>query len=131
MKVGVLVASCVLLMSCSGKNNVPPEIIQPKKMQLVLWDVIKAQELSGVMARKDSSINEIEETKSLTQKVYEIHNITSGDFDKSYLWYTEHPELMRTIFDSMTVQSERQKEQRIKDGYKPFKGNTLKKIKDQ
>ncbi len=69
------------LWSCSGKNKVPAEIIQPDEMQNILWDVMRAQALSTEIARKDSSINEIAETKVLTQKVFEIHNITSTSFN--------------------------------------------------
>jgi hypothetical protein len=118
-----------ILFSCSGKNKVPVEIIQQKKMQNVLWDVIRAQALSGELARKDSTINEQAETKILTQKVFEIHHITSSAFDQSYSWYTSHPEMMRLIFDSMNIQIQRQNELRMKGGYKKFKEDIIKKIK--
>src|SRR6476659_391894 len=114
---------CFVLFSCSGKNNVPGEIIHPKAMQNILWDLLRAQALSHEMARKDSTINEVTETKILTQKVFEIHNITSPVFDKSYSWYISHPEMMRTIFDSMNVQNQRQNDMRM-GGYKPFKGSS-------
>jgi hypothetical protein len=117
------------LFSCSGKNNIPEEIIQPEKMKNILWDVIRAQELSSEMARKDSAINEVAETKMLTQKVFEIHNITSSAFDQSYSWYTSHPEMMRTIFDSINAQNQRHNDLRMKGGYKPFKEGAIKKIK--
>ena len=118
-----------ILFSCSGKNKVPAEIIQQKEMQNILWDVIRAQAFSGEMARKDSTINEVAETKILTQKVFEIHNITSSAFDQSYAWYTSHPEMMRIIFDSMNIQNQRQNDLRMKGGYKPFKEDPRKKIK--
>ena len=116
-----------VLFSCSGKNKVPAGIIQQKKMQNILWDVIRAQALSGELARKDSTINEVAETKILTQKVFEIHHITSSAFDQSYSWYTSHPEMMRIIFDSMNIQNQRQNELRMKEGHKPFKGDIIKK----
>jgi hypothetical protein len=105
---------CFILSSCSGKNKVPAEIIQQKEMQSILWDVIRAQTLSGEIARRDSSINEIAETKLLTQKVFEIHNITPSAFDLSYAWYTSHPEVMRIIFDSMNIQNQRQNDLKMK-----------------
>ena len=71
-----------LFVSCLEKNKVPSEIIQPKEMQNILWDVMRAQTLSSEIARKDSTVNEIAETKVLTQKVFEIHNIKSSDFNK-------------------------------------------------
>ena len=119
---------CWILLSCSGKNKVPAEIIQPKEMQNILWDVIRAQALSGEMARKDSTINEVTETRMLTQKIFEIHNITSPAFEQSYSWYTSHPEMMHIIFDSMNIQNLRRNELRMRGGYRPFK-DSIKKLR--
>ena len=94
--------------SCLEKNKVPSEIIQPNEMQKILWDMVRAQALSTEIARKDSSVNEIAETKVLTQKVFEIHKISSTTFNQSYIWYTNHPDMMRTIFDSLNAQNQRQ-----------------------
>ncbi len=127
MKTVFFLIACFSLISCSNKNDIPEGIIQPKKMQGILWDVIRAQELSAEVARKDSTVDELTETKLLSQKVYDIHNITSSDFDKSYSWYTAHPEMMRIIFDSINAQNERQEDFRRKEGYKPFKPNSIKK----
>jgi Domain of unknown function (DUF4296) len=120
---------CCVLFSCSGKNKVPAEIIQQKDMQNILWDVIRAQALSAEIARKDSAIKEAAEIKILTQKVFEIHHITSSAFDQSYSWYTSHPEVMRIIFDSLNVQNQRQNDLRPKGGYKPFKADSIKRLK--
>jgi hypothetical protein len=76
------------------KNKVPSEIIQPDKMQKILWDVIRAQALSAEIARKDSTVNEIAETKVLTQKVFEIYKITSTTFIQSYFFFIIHSYLM-------------------------------------
>ena len=100
-------------------------------MQNILWDVIRAQALSAEMARKDSTIKEVAETKILTQKVFEIHHITSSAFDQSYSWYTGHPEIMRIIFDSMNIQNQRQNdcERSKEEDTKPFKKDSINKIK--
>ena len=118
-----------ILFSCSGKNKVPSQIIQKKEMQNILWDVIRAQALADEMVHKDSIINQVAETKILMQKVFEIHNITSSAFEQSYAWYTNHPEMMLTIFDSMNVQNQRQSELRMKSKYNSFRKGPLKKIK--
>ena len=117
------------LWSCSGKNKVPAEIIQPDKMQNILWDVMRAQALSTEIARKDSSINEIAETKVLTQKVFEIHNITSTSFTRSYSWYTNHPDIMRIVFDSLNAQNQRETQLEMKERNHPLKLDTSKKLK--
>jgi len=121
---------CFILFSCSVKNKVPEKIIQPKEMQDILWDVIQAQALSVEMARKDSTVNEVAETKRLTQKVFDIHQVTSSAFDQSYLWYTSHPEMMRIIFDSMNNQNQRQNEVKLRR-YKPFRPDSIRKTKTQ
>jgi Domain of unknown function (DUF4296) len=121
--------ACILL-SCSGKNKVPSGIIQPRQMQGIMWDVIRAQALSQAMASKDSSMNEQAQTKVFTQKIFEIHKITAATFDASYLWYTAHPEVMHTLFDSLNAQSQRQIDAKFKGPpVNPFKKNILKKLK--
>lgn len=116
-----------LLVSCLGKNKVPSEILQPNEMQKVLWDVIRAQALSTEIARKDSSVNEISETKTLTQKVFEIHKIKSSVFNQSYIWYTNHPDIMRIVFDSLNAQNQRESQLEVKEKYRPVKLDSLKK----
>lgn len=107
----------------------PSGFIQPKQMQNILWDVIRAQALSGEISRKDSSVNEIAETKALTQKVFQIHNITTAEFDKSYAWYTNHPEVLRLLFDSLNAQRQRDNEMKLKIMREPLKLDSNKKIK--
>ncbi len=102
-------------------NRIPSEIIGQKEMQSVLWDVIRAQILSLEVARKDSSINEIAHTKELTKRVFEIHKITAADFEKSYSWYTNHPDLMRIIFDSMSVRKQKENDSQMERRAKAIK----------
>ena len=126
MKKFIFFLAGIILFSCSGKNKVPAGIIPQKKMQNILWDVIRAQVLSGELARKDSTINEVAETKMLTAKVFEIYNITPSAFDQSYAWYTSHPEMLHIIFDSMNVQNQRQTEMRMKEGHRPLNESPVK-----
>ncbi len=129
MKNILLLVIFTLLWSCSEKNKIPAEIIQPNEMQNILWDVMRAQALSTEIARKDTSINEIAETKVLTQKVFEIHNITSTAFTRSYSWYTNHPDVMRLVFDSLNAQNQRESQLEMKVKSHPLKIDTSKKLK--
>jgi predicted neuraminidase len=97
-----------MLLSC-GKNNKPPSsLIQPKEMQSILWDVMRAETLASEIARKDSAIDVAIETKSLSQKVFNIHKTDSATFNKSYNWYVKHPDVLKIIFDSLYIQKERE-----------------------
>ncbi|HSQ44074.1 MAG TPA: DUF4296 domain-containing protein [Ginsengibacter sp.] len=114
--------------SCTGKNKVPSEIIQPSKMQNILWDVMRAQALSTETARKDSTINEVAETKVLTQKVFDIYKVTPKAFDQSYNWYTNHPDIMKTLFDSLNDRKQRESQLEQKEKFLPGKSTPLKRL---
>lgn len=112
---------CFAVFSCRDKNKVPSEIIGQKEMQSVLWDVIRAQVLSLELAHKDSTINEIAYTKTLTKRIFEIHKISATDFDKSYSWYTNHPELMKVIFDSLSARKQKENQLQMELRARPIK----------
>ncbi len=124
-----LFVTCCLLLSCSGKNDTPQGIIKPKEMSGIMWDVLRAQNFAAEIARKDSSINVAAQTKVLTQKVFEIHKINASLFDKSYNWYTSHPDMLETIFDSLYTQKERENDLLRSNQYKHvFKDSLIKKM---
>ncbi len=94
-------------------------------MSGIIWDLVKAQALASEVARKDSSMNVEARRKILTREVFEIHKTDSNDFDKSYDWYTNHPELLRIMIDSLYIQKQRENEQLIREGFKPIKHDSL------
>lgn len=109
----------ILLFSCYNANKTPSGIIKPEEMKNILWDVMRAQSLSREIVLKDSTIDLAIKTKSLTQKVFEIHKTDSAQFNKSYNWYVKHPTDLKLIFDSLYAQKERENslESRMKQKY--------------
>ena len=105
----------IFVFSCSSKDKAPSGVIQPKEMKSILWDVMRAQNLATTLQRQDSSVNAIAETKTLTQKIFNIHKITAADFDKSYDWYLKHPEALKLIFDSLYIQKQRENSLQLKE----------------
>lgn len=77
-------------------------------MKNILWDVMRAQTLATEISRKDSTVNPAVETKTLSQKVFQIHKTDSANFNKSYNWYVKHPDVLKLIFDSLYIQKERE-----------------------
>ena len=125
MKIFFLFIPICMLFSCSDKNKTPSGIILPKEMPGIMWDVIRAQALANEVARKDSSINVESQTKALTQKVFEIHHITSSSFDKSYDWYSAHPDILRLMFDSLYTQKQRENDENMKEKYNHSRKDSL------
>lgn len=94
-----------IIFSC--KPSTPFEIIKPSKMQEILWDVFKADALAQQIIKADSSKSLEKESVMLTKKVFVIHKITEKQFEKSYTYYTQHPDIMKIIMDSINVQQSR------------------------
>lgn len=109
MKKIIVYLACMLLILSCGKDNKPPSpLIQPAQMKGILWDMITAQSLAAEMASKDSVIDVAIQTKKLSKEVFIIHHIDSATFNKSYNWYVQHPDILKTLFDSLSVQKERE-----------------------
>lgn len=98
----LIIATSVLFYSC--KETVPSGIIKQNKMQEVLWDMLRADALSHQIANSDSTKLPDDERAKLTRQVFIIHNITENQFDKSYSYYVQHPEIMRNMLDSLNSQ---------------------------
>lgn len=104
----------VFLFSCYSGEKVPKDIIKPKEMKNILWDVLRAQTLAQEMALKDSTLDIAVQTKILSQKVFEIHKTDSSHFSQSYNWYVRHPASLKLIFDSLYAQKQRINELEIR-----------------
>ena len=115
---------CALL-SCSNKTETPSGIIPPKEMSEILWDVIRAQVLANEVSKKDSSVDVDMQTKTFTKRALEIHHTSLASFDKSYNWYSSHPDILRLMFDSLSTQKERENSLRMKERYIPFSKDPL------
>lgn len=98
------VISLILVFFYSCKESIPSGIIKPDKMQEILWDVLRADALSQQIINRDSSKKGAEENVKLTKKVFAIHNITEQQFQKSYSYYTQHPDKLKIILDSLNAQ---------------------------
>lgn len=109
MKNYVLIFSLCFVVSCTGKNERPENILKPEKMQDVFWDYIRADVYASEFIKKDSTKNPDLENARLQEKIFKQHNITREDFDKSYTWYSNHKELMTTLMDSMLARKQREK----------------------
>ena len=92
----------IFLVSCKDKNQIPKDVLPKEKMQEVLWSMINAGEfLNGYILNKDS-VDRVAESSKIYGQVFQVHHITKEEFDKSYSYYREHPELMKVILDSLS-----------------------------
>jgi hypothetical protein len=94
-------------MACNRGPKVPKGVLQPDKMEDVLWDMIQTGEfLSGYVLYRDTNINAVLESQRWYEKVYSFHQISKEDFKRSYNWYRDHPDMMKRILDSLSVRKD-------------------------
>jgi hypothetical protein len=104
MRTGLLIFfSGIFLAGCGRKDKVPNGILPQKKMQAVMWDMMRADQfLADYVLNKDTSLKKQNESIQLYQKIFLIHNIKKEVFQKSFSFYKNHPDLMKAIMDSIS-----------------------------
>jgi hypothetical protein len=105
-RLGILIFA-LFLFSC--KSSIPKDVLPPKKMQAVLWDVMQADELAEYYSAQDSTFRNLSKRVDYYQKVFSIHKIKKEDFTKSLSYYENHPQKLKPILDSIQSFGTRQK----------------------
>ncbi len=122
----------LLIAGCKNKNRVPAGIIQQKKMQAVLWDMMRADQFLGdFILKKDSTLNKKTESIKLYRKVFAIHQISKEQFVKSFSFYKSHPALFKVIMDSLSQPKKMEIDEMIENPMLPDSiKQTQQKLKD-
>lgn len=107
MRRAILMAVTCMLFSCGAKEKLPAGVLQPAKMQAVLWDVIRADVFTNEFIKKDSTKNAVAENLKLQQQAFAIHKVSREDFYESYDYYKAHSAAFKKIMDSMVLKAER------------------------
>ncbi len=106
----VCIALFFSIVSCVNKDAIPSGIINKDSMQVILWDMMQADQFAKQYLVKDSlKINVKTETIKLYEAVFNIHHITKDAFQKSYQFYLSRPDLTKIMFDSLSVYATRQR----------------------
>ncbi len=114
-----IVIAIIFLFSCQNNNNVPKGILPPSKMQMVLWDVLRADALTFDFIKKDSLKKPEAENIKLQMQIFDFHKTTKDEFYNSYQFYKTHPNMMQPLLDSMINKGNREK-------YSSTKGTIIK-----
>ena len=104
MRLIITILVFVGLLGCADKNAIPKDVLPVDKMELVMYDMIRAGEfLNGYVLFRDSVTDKTAECLKWYNKIYQIHKITEADFKRSYAWYQARPLMMQEVLDSIMV----------------------------
>jgi len=105
-------AFLAIFSACRNDDDIPRGIIPKENMSKILWDVIQADQFSTQYLLKDSAKWHVKsETMKLYDEVFKIHHISKAEFEKSLQFYLGHPDITKTMFDSLSAQANRQRSQ--------------------
>ena len=103
----IFLLSCTLIISCRNSNN--KKILGIDSMKVVMWDIMKSDEVYLRILAKDSTARKRKENIRLYEQVFYIHHLTKGRFDSSYRFYEAHPAQFKILIDSLEAYSTREK----------------------
>jgi hypothetical protein len=115
----IVLISSFFLFSCGGKSDIPAGIIKPAKMQLVLFDVLRADAFVFDFVKKDTAKIPEAESAKLQQQIFAVHKVSKEQFYNSYDFYKAHPGLMQPLLDSMINRATRDKYRNTRSGNSP------------
>ncbi len=98
----VLLILCVFLLVGCGKE-IPSDIIQPDKMEKVLYDYQLVSAMNDQISYADNYKKEL-----LRENVFKKHRITEAEFDSSLVWYTRHAVLLGEMYGRLSDRLEKE-----------------------
>jgi Domain of unknown function (DUF4296) len=105
MRTGLLIALVVIFTAgCKSKNAIPNSVLPQKKMQAILWDMMRADQfLADYVLNKDSSLNKTTESLKYYQQIFAIHKTSKEEFQHSFSFYKSRPVLLKAMMDSIST----------------------------
>jgi hypothetical protein len=112
----LIISFLFFLTACTNRTNIPENIIPPDSMQMIMLDVIEANDYSNLYIIKDTlKKDKVLENQNLLEAIFKIHHTNRKDFQESLKFYESRPDLNKKIFDSLAAYANRHRP----DLYKP------------
>ena len=107
MRTGLIILYFLFFIAgCKSKNKIPDDVLAPKKMQNILWDLMRADQfLADYVLNQDSSIKKATESQKYYEQIFNLHNVSKEKFQHSFIFYKSHPVLLKAIMDSISTPS--------------------------
>lgn len=98
----LLLCFLFLIAACGSKNKVPGNVLPPKKMEAILWDMMRADQLlADYVLNKDTAKDKDKESIKMYEQIFGFHKISKEEFERSFSYYRSNPERLKVIMDSI------------------------------
>lgn len=112
----------IFIYSCSSRQEIPVDILSQEKMGVIMWDMFRADEFVSNFGRRDSSHTVKDKSTYFYEEIFRIHKTNKSQFEKSITFYNLHPDLFKTVVDSL----EKRRTNLSNEFYKPASVDSLK-----
>lgn len=106
IQIGYLFLFCCLF-GCYGSST--KEILDVNEMKVIMWDMMKADELYTFQQVKDSTLRLQKKNLDYYEIVFAHHKISRETFYKAYAYYEAHPLKMKELIDTLDQYSVRER----------------------
>ena len=101
-----LVLIFTFVVACN-RNDKQPRILSREEMEEITWDIMLVDEKANDFFRDSTIKNPTDERMKLYLKVFQLHQVSRADYNASIKFYAAKPDVMKRIFDSLSVKGER------------------------
>jgi hypothetical protein len=100
-----------LFTACINSAAIPADIIPRQKMETILWQLMQSDEYVNTELARDTTKTKKASTEKMKiyQQVFDLNGTSMNEFKKSYQYYMAHPDITKTMFDSIAVRAGRQR----------------------
>lgn len=107
-----IIALLLFYSSCNSKAEVPEGILPTEKMEQILLDMVRADEIINRQIYVDSVYKTMGGRTRIYQDVFTKHKLTKEQFKKSLNFYQNRPDLLKIVLDSMQSEVKRAEQKR-------------------
>ena len=108
MRMLFFVLVVLFMAACSNRDAVPGDIISRQKMETIIWQLVQSDEYINIRSAKDTTKKISAEKMKIYQQVFDLNGVSLPAFKKSYLFYMEHPDISKEMFDYISARASRQ-----------------------
>lgn len=108
MRIILVVFFCAFLFACKD-DGLQNGIIPLPKMKLIMLDMFEAEAFTEQYLKKGAVKDASLQNAMLQQQIFKQYNITKELYYKSYRYYSQSPEGMKNLMDSVIIFAEKQR----------------------